>query len=264
MSNYSHIFALLLALSLVACGNKSDDNGGGTVQELQNRIDWDSISSEFSKDTFEENFQTQDVNRVFVDMFSFDGDVEVIYTNSLAKDQGYLKIYTVLKGSGSRGSFSSTVERKNLNLQRFGRYECSIQTKNKQITALEGLCIIRVQIFLPAGAEIEVYNLDKLLTRRFIAMDNETFIKNFKDASFKEGKNAVINDYLASYNAINKRPALLSAELAIVIDGFSFNDKLEALKKLHTFVIDRENLGQMIDSEFSHFDRPEARRICGL
>ncbi|MES2801968.1 MAG: DUF4476 domain-containing protein [Bdellovibrionota bacterium] len=264
MNKCSRLLVLILAAVLVGCGDKSNNNTDGAVEELRNRIDWNSIPSEYNPSVFEEDFNTQDVNRVFVDMFGFDDDVEVVYTDSLAKDQGYLKIYTVLKGSGSRGSFSSTIEKKNLNLERFGSYRCSIQIKNNKIAELEGLCIVRVQVYLPVGAELEVYNINQLLTRRFIAMDNQTFIKNFKSASFKENKNAVINDYLSSYAAINKRPALLSAELGVVIDGFSFSDKLEALKKLQAYVVDRENIGQMIDSKFSHFDRPEARRICGL
>ena len=261
------IMCVLFCCGLVACGNNEskNDKNGNVAEQQKNRINIEAIPSQFNPEVFEEYFQTANTDRIFIDMFGFKNDVEVVYTDSLLQGQGYLKIYSVFKDSGSRGSFSSTNSGSSLILDRFGQYQCSIKTENSNITNLNGLCFIRLQIFLPANAEIEVYNLKQLITKRFIPIDAETFIKNFKDASFKEQKMATLNDFISSYNGMSKAPQLTSNQLGIVVDGFSWKeDQFEALRKLHTYVTDRENLRAMIDKEISTFDRDEARRICGL
>ena len=265
--NIKLILSLIFTASLVACGNSStsEDKNGTVTEQQKRRINWGAIPSEYNPETFEENFQIGNSNRVFVDMFGFKDDVEVVYTDKLAQGQGYLKIYSVFKESGSRGSFNASTSGSNLMLNRYGTYQCSIKVENQNITNLKGLCFIRVQIFLPVGLEVEVYNIKQLITKRFIPIDSETFIKNFKDASFADGKKTAIEDYISSYSGMNKSPQLTSNQLGIVVDGFSWKEEqFEALRKLHIYVTDRENLGAMIDKEISYFDREEARRICGL
>ncbi len=264
---YSNVLVVLFTTALMACGNSSkDDNDKNTsVTEKKNRLNWDSIPSEFNPQTLEENFETNNMNRIYVDMFGFKDDVEVVYTDSLAQGQGYLKIYSVLKDSGSRGSFSTSTSGQSLQLNRYGTYQCSIKTENGSITQLKGLCFVRMQIYLPKGAEIEIYNLKQLISRRFIPVDSETFIKNIKDASFSEGKKAAIEDYISSYIGMNKSPQLTAVQLGIVVSNFSFKDeKFDALRKLHIYVVDRQNLATMIEQEISYFDRDEAKKICGL
>ena len=267
MNKSFKLIFLLVTVVFAGCnGSKSDEKNGDSVTEQQKRrIDWASVPREFNPEVFEENFQTNNTNRIYIDMFGFKDDVEVVYTNTLAQGQGYLKIYSVFKDSGSKGSFSSTTNGESLMLNRYGTYQCSIKTENNKISALKGLCFVRLQVFLPAGSEIEIYNIKQLITKRFIPIDSETFLKNFKDASFKEGKMATINDYLSSYEGMTKAPQLTSNQLGIVIDGFSWKEEqFEALRKLHMYVSDRQNLGAMIDKEVSSFDREEAKRICGL
>ena len=260
------LLVLVLSLVAVSCKDSNKGSSDGGVTQQQNRVPWNSIPAELNPRIFEENFNTENANRIFVDMFGFDKDVEVVYSSDLARGQGYLKIYTVsYGGANTSSSFHSRIDGKNLNLYRNGSYQCSIRIQNQKITELEGHCYIRLQIFLPVGAEIEVYNMRQLLTRRFIAMDNETFLKNFKDASFAEGKKAVVEEYLSSYRAVNRRPALFASEIGTVVSGFSWKEeKLEYLRKLQAYTIDRENLGQMIEKSFSYFEREEARKICGL
>ena len=96
-------------------------------------------------------------------------------------------------------------------------------------------------------------------------LDGSLTIKNFKDASFSDGKKAAIEDFISSYNGMSKAPQLTANQLGIVVNGFSFNEeKFDILRKLHIYVIDRQNLNAMIEKEVSYFDRDEARKICGL
>lgn len=263
---YLNVLVILVATSLMACGNSSnDDKKSGVTEQQKNRLNWESIPSTFNPQTFEENFQTNNMNRIYVDMFGFKDDVEIVYTDSLAQGQGYLKIYSVFKDSGSRGSFSTSTSGQSLQLNRYGTYQCSIKTENGSITQLKGLCFVRMQIYLPKGVEIEIYNLKQLISRRFIPVDSETFIKNIKDASFSEGKKAAIEDFISSYNGMNKSPQLTADQLGIVVSNFSFKDeKFDALRKLHIYVVDRQNLTAMIEKEINYFDRDEAKKICGL
>ena len=257
--------ALIIAIFVTACGNSSKNTTDGEQNQQKNRIEWEKIGSEFNPSTFEENFQTNNTNRIYIDMFSFKDDFEIVYTNTLATGQGYLKIYTVYKDGGSSGNFNTTVSEENLLLNRYGTYQCSIKTSNGSITQLKGLCFVRLQIYLPTGSEIEVYNIKQLISRRFIPIDYKTFIKNFKNVSFSDQKNAAIDEYLSSYAGLSKTPQLTPEQLGTVIDGFNWSkEKFEALRKLQAYVIDRQNLVRMIESEFSHFDIPEAKRICGF
>lgn len=268
LSNYFKVIAAILTFVLASCGSSSSEdknNGNGVSEKQKNSLNWESVPSDFNPQVFEENFKTNNINRIFVDMFGFNNDVEVVYSGTLAQGQGYLKIYSVFKESGSRGSFSSSISGQNLELNRYGTYQCSIKIENRNITQLKGFCFVKIEVYLPTGSEIEVYNLKKLISRRFIPIDSETFIKNFKNESFADGKKATIEDYISSYNGMNKLPQLTAVQLGIIVDGFSFKeDQFDVLRKLHTYVSDRHNLNAMIEKEISHFDRDEAKRICGL
>lgn len=263
---YSQFFVALIVFIFVGCGKSSNETSdGGVAGQQANRLNWSSIPSEFHPEIFEENFQTMNMNRIYVDMFGFKNDVEVTYSSTLAQGQGYLRIYSVFKDSGSRGSFSASTSGQNLLLNRYGTYQCSIKIQNGNITAVKGLCFVRLQVVLPVGTEIEVYNIKQLISRRFIPVEAEDFLKNFKDASFADGKKAVIADYIASYSGMSRVPQLTADQLGVVVDGFSFKeDMFDVLRKLHVYVLDRQNLAAMIEKEFSYFDRDEAKRICKL
>ena len=122
-----------------------------------------------------------------------------------------------------------------------------------------------MQIFLPVGAEIEVYNVGALISRRFIPIDTETFLKNVDSATWSSEKFAAIEDFMNSYAGTTKTPKLLAKQLGLVIHDFMMSEeKFKALRRLHRAVMDRENLGSMIESEFNYFDRDQARQIVGL
>jgi hypothetical protein len=136
--------------------------------------------------------------------------------------------------------------------------------QNGQIVELKGGCYVKVQIIMPIGSEIEVYNKGVLLTNRFIAMDNITFLEQLDDATWAVEKFVVIENFVTSYVG-NKVPTLTCEELGKVIDEFTKGeDQLKALRRLHFYVSDRGNLWKMIDDEFGHFEKEEARKIVGL
>lgn len=258
------ILALTLAcLTLVACGGKG--SGNKTNPEGQGGIAWESIPSEFNPHEEKIEADLQGTQTIKMNLFGFNQDVRIQYSKSLDQNKFQLQLFTVSKDA--RTSLSGAEFREdgtNLQINKYGGYECSIETKNRQVTALKGACYIKVVLTLPAGAEVEVYNVGQLLTQRFFAMDNKTFLKELHDA-WSNDKLAVIDSYLSSYQAIGKTPGLLTAELKTAIHEFSFGEqKLEVLRKLHRYTLDRENLPKMIETEFSYFDQDDARKIVGL
>jgi hypothetical protein len=166
-------FLLVTAMSLgVGCSGIMDDrgptddkSGGGNVREFQ-RLNWQSVPAEYNPRIDDLQFTTPEITRINLDLFSFDGDVEFFYSPDIPVGQGLLRMYKVFKGSASWGTLQPTVAGKTLNIINYGRYSCSLKTNNGQITDLNGGCYVRLQIFLPVGTLIEVYNVGRLINQR--------------------------------------------------------------------------------------------------
>lgn len=262
-------WAIGFLLILTACGGGgSGDDGvpGAAAPENRNRLNWDAIPEEYHPEIEDENINLINVDKIELDIFGFDDDVEVIYDQNLDGNQGILRFYTVWYKTARWGQFNKRASGEKLKLYQTGQYSCSISIKNGAIESMgEGMCYVRIQMVLPVGAEIEVYNVGRLISRRFFAMTTLEFLEKFDDATWADDKFIVIEDFIESYRELSGTPQLLSEQLGEVIEGFNrSDDKFKALRRLHSFVTDRENLGEMIEDEFPRFDQDEAREIVGL
>lgn len=264
---------LLLMVAVSACTvSVGKDKGSDTppaptpdTKPNPNRVNWQAVPSQFHPETKDIAFTTNaSIEKIVVDTFG-DDNVEVVYSNTMAAGSGILRMYSVWNESAVWGSTAVRTESKAVRLQSSGQYQCSIKVENGSITALKGGCYVLQQVILPTGSTIEVYKGDELISKRFIAMSNDTFMEQIDRASFDKDRQAVIADYLKSYQDVGRAPQLTAAALGKVLHPFSFKDaKMQALSQLHVYVTDRQNLGQMIDNEFSYFDRQDARKIVGL
>ncbi len=261
------VLSLLVPLVfLSACGGDSGSNGneGGPAPQ-SNRINWENVPTEFHPTIEDVKFSTSGIDTVKVDAFGFTNDAEVVYSDEVPAATGYVRIFKVWKKSASWGSVSPYVQGATVNIRSQGTYQCSIRIRNGQIIELEGGCYVRLQVFLPRAAEIEVYNVGQLISKRFIPISAETLLKNIDHAVGVDDKFASIDDFLNSYAGLSKVPTLTSVQLGEVIGEFSWKEeKLKALRMLHAFVTDRENLRQMIEKKFSMFEREEAFAIVGI
>lgn len=271
MSNLLKMVSVLTIIFVVGCGGSSGGNGdNNTNNQLNkpapaNRVNWSTVPSEYSPRIEDVEFRTDSFEKINVDAFGFKDDAEVVYTNEVLAGSGYLRLYKVFKDSASWGSLQPRPNGTTLDLKNYGTYQCSIRITNGQIADLKGGCYVRLQVLLPIGSEIEVHNVGQLITKRFIPINTEDFLQQLDDAAWAADKFAVIENYLASYNGMTKRPSLTAQQLGVVVGEFSFKEeKIRALGRLHSVVSDRENLGKMIEDKFSYFERDEARRIVGL
>ncbi len=268
-------FLLVASLGLVGCNIKltagksgSDDkkDGGGAPQKPA-RVDWQSIPAEFhpSIDESEVEYSASETKYIDLNQFGFDKDVEVVYSNALKSGHATLKIYKVWADVAQWPALYVRQSSETLEIKSSGTYQCSISIKNNRVESVKGGCYLRIQLVLPEGAEIEVSNVGVLITKRFFAMSNEVLLQKMRRASFDKDKHAAIEEFLGTYSSVGKTPSLLSEELGNVLDQFAWaKEKLKALRSLHAYVTDRQNLGAMIDKEFGHFEREEARGIVGL
>jgi hypothetical protein len=272
MKNFSSTFIYLITTFLVACGGSSGgssdgDGGNNTANKTQpkNRVNWSAVSSEFNPRVEDVEFRTDGYEKINVDAFGFKDDVEVVYSNEVPPGYGYLRLYKVWKEQASWGDLRPRPNGTTLNLKNYGSYQCSIRITNGQIVELKGGCYVRLQVFMAPGAEIEVYNVGQLITKRFIPISTDEFLEQLDDATWADDKFAAIENFLASYIGMSKKPTLTAHQLGIVVSEFNWKEeKYKSLTRLHTVVSDRENLGKMIDDRFGHFEREEARRIVGL
>lgn len=264
MKHVAMISFLILALGCGGSSTSNTEGDGGRVTPT-NRVEWDRIPEEFNPKIDENRMEIEGFEKIALNIFGFESDVEVIYSKDIPAGKAHLKIYKVWKKQASWGSVVVRPNGRTLEVNGSGNHQCSIRVSNGQISELEGGCFIRIQLLLPVEARVEVYNLGKILTRRFFVMDTETFLKELSKASWDKDKYSVIENYLASYKNLNQQPSMTSAQLGTVIGQFiKTEDKYKVLEQLHLFVSDRSQLAKMIDSKFTYFEREEARRIVGL
>jgi len=253
--------------------DKGGDPGakGPQANPPKNRVDWASVPQEFNPETKTTALAIDGVQQLNVDLFGFKDDVSVVYGADVAAGTGRLVTYSVYKSaqgyeSATLGTISSSRTGSRLEVKAGqGMYACSIRVINGKITELAGRCYVRAEIQLPTGAEIEVFNLNTLISRRFFPMTTDELQRTVKDQSFADGKLKAIDAYLASFEGTGKTPALTANDVGTVVGSFSFSDdKFAALTKLQGAITDRGNIATMIDESFSHFDRPKARQIARI
>ena len=258
------MFTIFMAGCHVRVGDDPGKGGDPVNPPPANRVQWDSVAAEFNPQTEDFSFKTDGIEQIDMDLFGFHDDVEVVYQPELPRNTGFVRIFKVFKESASWGNFRTQASGRNLQLKNSGVYQCSIRVENGRITELKGGCYVRILVFLPPGAQIEVYNVGQLISARFFAMNADEFIKRLK-AAWSSDRFAVIEDFVNSNQAVGRKAELSSEQLGVAIHEFlSSDDKFKVLRRLHPGVTDRGGLRKMIESEFSYFDREEAYKIAGV
>lgn len=161
--NFKVASAILFLIS--GCGGNPDGQGSGPKKPKQNsnRVNWSSIPTDFNPSITEDEFRTDGIENIHLQLLSFNRDVEVVYTADLLPGEAVLRVYKVWNKTPSWGGFFSSIQGKSLTLNHRGEYDCSIKIENGEIRDLSGGCYVRFQLVLPLGAEINVYNSGTLI-----------------------------------------------------------------------------------------------------
>lgn len=263
--NSSLIF--ILAFGLLGCSGQANKAKQDDINnsQSQSRVIWERVPQEFNPRVEDLQFQTNQIEKLNINVFSFDRDFEIVYSSTLAPGQGFLRLFRVWSGSASWGDLTPRRNGKTLELRASGTYNCSINVRNGQITTLKGGCYVRAQIHLPVDAKIEVYNVGRLKSKKFFPLSNEEFLQQLRQSFNRKEKYLAIEDFLNSYVGTGLRAALSVKQLTEAIRNFGTDkDRLEALRQLHRTVEDREALRSMVLSELSYFDQEEALNIITL
>ncbi len=245
---------------------------GMTMYSAHAQVDIKSIPAKFSPRTQQFEIPTDKTKAIRIKLpGSIENKAVVInYLKNAALDKVVVKVHSVefdarTSVSGVRLTQESTSDY-SINMGGIFNYSCSIKLKNNKISSLEGACFIRIDIDIPKNAKIEIYNKESLLTKKFYPTELRTLFADLTKTSQSDAKLQMLQDFIASYKSTNTVLVLNSSELSQIVKSFAFSsDKLEALKKMHSFVVDRENLSKAINESFlSTFDRRDAYAIVGL
>ena len=255
---------LLLSLFSTACGKDDSSKTESNNFEVKDEyVTIDSISSEYNPREQDISFSTVSIKKFDVNLHGFTGNVQVTYSDSLSQDTGSLRLYTVSKNARySLGNAGLNISGTTLKISETGNYQCSIRIHNRVIQDLNGACYVKVLVVLPRNLEAEVYNNEKLISKRFFPMTNEEFLASMDAASHDDEKLEVIRNFKESYRTTGKVIKLTTTVLGEVLKEFPFK-KFEILRDLHAHVYDRSNLEKMIEDQFTYFDRKKAMDIVG-
>lgn len=254
----------ILTVLSSACGKGDASKADSNLETRDNYVAIDSISSEYNPREIDFSFTMSNISKLNVKLHGFNSNVQVTYSDSLSPDQGLVKLYTVSKNARySLGNVTTKIIGATLDLIENGNYECSIRITNREIQDLNGACYVKVLVVLPRNLEVEVYNYEKLISKRFFPMTNEEFLASMDDASHDHEKLEVIRNFKESYRQTGKVIKLTAEVLGEVLKEFPFK-KFDILRDLHAHVYDRSNLEKMIEDQFTYFDRKKAMDIVGV
>ena len=272
------ILVMGLALS-ISCGDSGDSsknknaNEGNGVRNVPQQtqvipVNWNTVSKELNPEIIEEEFSAKNLSFVHLDVIGISNEVNVSFSSNLSL-VGRLKIYRVWNKFSNFGRIELNTSFDKLKVENYTGnqpYSCSKRIANRQLVSVEGGCNLFVEVVLPTSSEIEVYSGEKLVSQRFFPMSFDNFITGMSRGFDKE-KLEMIENFLSSYTQTGKKLNLSSFELEETLKKFSFasDEKFSALRKLHIFITDRENLNKVIENTFSFSsDREKARLIVGL
>lgn len=270
------LFGLTL-MSLMACGGDSENNGDAActganrcIPKVTPFVDWEMVPQKFNPAIKGQEFSLANLRTINMSFLGFVKDARVQYSNDMPSGRGRVEVYSVTHNNPGNSLPVPTVELKSdsayATYKIYGSFShvCNIDVTNLYINNLEGACIVRLVVTLPRGAEIEVYNMGEIISRRFFAMTVNELKNKVKKAYSQDDKADMINEYLVSHASINKVPVLYTFDLGILIDEFRFDGKFIPLRRLHMYVKDRHMLESMIEDKYSYFDQEEAKKIVGI
>ena len=259
------ILIILCLLLSMACSKSS---GSKSNPNASNRsLNYAQAAEDFSLEEDAFGFRTTgyDYIRMSISLNDNYDDFKIIYDQP--EGEGFIEITSVVNGSSSENLEIKYRDEREIVLSASGwsQYYCSISISNDVITDVDGKCALKVRVYLPVGARIEVYNNDGLKSKRFFGMKQEDLKAYFNSQRSDEDRIKALGTYIKSFSSVGSILDLKGETLEYVLRKLNFPDvKMKAFRILHRYMGDRVELKKIVDSVFSYFDRKDAYRIAGL
>lgn len=173
MKFFLKVLVMLLTLSVfVSCKAPSSIDASGEItdsanSQISHRVNWAAVSPTHNPETEEFDFDTTGSRKISINLYGFKSDVEAVYSNKIQAETVKLKLFKVRNQASSLNNVEAISNGQELKVGGRGNYDCAIQLKGGMITFLRGDCLVRLQVFLPMGSTLEVYNQKAIITRKF-------------------------------------------------------------------------------------------------
>lgn len=164
---------MIFTLSFLAgCESPSSIETSGEITDTANsqvghRVNWAAVSPSHNPEIEEFEFHTKGARKISINLYGFKRDVEAVYSDKIQSETVKLKLFKVRNQASSLNNVEAILNDLELNIAGTGNYNCAIQLQAGMITYLRGDCIVRLQVYLPMGSTLEVYNQNALITKKF-------------------------------------------------------------------------------------------------
>lgn len=165
MPKFITLSTALLALALVACApvEETDYDDDAAINEKISTVRWEEIDSSFNPEIETIEFSSGDAHRLNVNLFGF-RNAYVSY-GRVPANTVRIEIYKVFKNRAEWGAPTSRLSNGVMTIRNGGGvYECSMRIEDSKITAVDGGCYVRINIVLPPGSALDVYNAGQLIS----------------------------------------------------------------------------------------------------
>ncbi|QDK45826.1 hypothetical protein DOM22_12035 [Bdellovibrio sp. ZAP7] len=254
--------SLILSLLLTSCS--PDQQHPSDFDHETNTILWENVGSEFNPQSSQNDVDIKDVEKILVNVPSAADKVIVKYSTTLPANTAIVKIFTISKDSLTssnfrRGRRNNTIEMSDPS------QPCKLTVENGHIKDVNGYCYARIEIHLRENAPVEVYSGSKIITDHYYPVSLADLMKRLEDCHEDSERLAQVADFSSSYSETGVRIPLYTTDLVPILRKFqTTNPKLQVLRLVQIYIVDRDQLEKMIEEEFEYFDRAEARKIVGL
>ncbi|UYL07804.1 DUF4476 domain-containing protein [Bdellovibrio sp. SKB1291214] len=252
----------LLVCAMTACG--PENKNLKEYDHDSNTILWENVSADYNPQVSQNDMDVKDVQKIIVNVPSAADKVNVIYSATLPADTAIIKVYTISKDSLTssglrRGRVNNIIEMSDRT------QSCNLKAAEGRIKYLKGYCYARIDVHLREGAAIEVYSGSRIITNHFQTISLVELMSRMHESQDDTSRLQNVADFAASYSETSQRASIYTSDLTAILRQFQATaPKLQTLRLLHIYVTDRDQLENMIETEFEYFDRAEARRIVGL
>jgi hypothetical protein len=262
MNFKNFVFGSLVVCALAACG--PDNKNLKEYDHGSNTILWENVSADYNPQVSQNDMDVKDVEKIVVNVPSAADKVNVIYSATLPADTSVIKVYTISKDSVTssglrRGRLNNTIEMSDRT------QSCNLKAEEGRIKYLKGYCYARIDVYLREGSQVEVYSGSKIITDHFHTISLVELMNRMQESSDDAARLENVADFASSYTETSQRAQIYTSDLTAILRKFQATaPKMQVLRLLHTYVTDRNQLENMIETEFEYFDRAEARKIVGL